>query len=176
MKVHQHLQHLLLVVMALALTSCGLLEHQHQFDPDPTIGTLTEHRLKGKVIAFDLSETPEALHESANGHTFTITGIRHHADQVVRKLFGNEQIVEKAEEADVVLALDLDLELSAALMGTEATCVATWTIRDNEGAVLARSSKEEESAYPVMANGGNNCELAALLAMSGALDGAMAQL
>ena len=162
----------LLLLLPLAFAGCS---HDYQFTQQPSVGRMASHALTGKRIALDLSRTPDVLDTSANGHSFHVHGIRGHVTAVVTGLFGADMVVKDPAAADDVLALDLDLRIGSAFLGTEATAAATWRIRDRSGQEIATGSSSSSSAFPTMANGGRNCEIAALQAMSQALDAAMAK-
>jgi hypothetical protein len=159
--------------IALLITGCS---HTHQFNPSPDIGTLEQSPLTGKRLFLDLTQTPEVHEDKASGHRFRIIGIREHTEHVTWSLFRNETFVENPAEADVVLSPSLRFEISTALLGAKCVCTASWDIKDATGKVIATGSASQETSFPAIANGGRNCEISALQAVSAALDNAFANL
>jgi hypothetical protein len=146
------------------------------FNTNPDVGALSVHPLSGKKLAFDLEQVPEEYFQKANGHKFNITGIRDSAEQICRDLFENNTIVDDPSEADVVLALNLDLSLTGAFLGTSCSSTANWEIKKANGEILADGQATSTSKIPTMPAGGGNCEITFLKAMPEALDNALNKL
>ena len=153
----------------------GLFSHKHQFNPDPKIGTMEQHKLKGKTLALDFSGVPESYKAKAAGHSFEITGIRRHTEVVARKVFANEKTVDDASKADYQLKLALQLKLEGAAFGTRCTADATWEIYKG-GKLVSTGKGNDTASFPTTSNGGRNCEIVTLKAMPAALDDALTKL
>lgn len=160
-----------LAVVALAAIGCS---HTHRFNQDPPITAMQAHPLAGQVLAIDVSGVPESYRGSAQGHSFNVLGIRSHSMEVVRRAFANETLVADPAQAHAVIRLALQLELSGAFGGTSCNATATCEITRSGRTVVEEVTRT--SSIPVMANGGRNCEIATLQAMSEALDLAMSKL
>ncbi len=160
-------------VLGLAILGLAACSHTHQFAPDPNVSEIPQHKLKGRSLALDLSAVPETYSTSANGHNFQITGIRAQSDRIVRKMFASERWVQNPAQADYVLKLTLNMNLGAAMGGTRCDANARWDILQ-KGRVAASGTASDRASFPVIANGGRNCEIASINAVSRALDAAMA--
>jgi hypothetical protein len=160
---------------AALLVSLAGCSHTHAFNANPEIGALTQHKLRGKTPALDLSNVPEEFSGRASGHKFKITGIRTHAHSMARKLFANERIVDDPGKAEYVLKLTHKLTLKSALMGTKCVAQSQWDIV-RKGKVVSAGSGEETTSIPTVHAAGGNCELSSIKAISAGLDAAMAKL
>lgn len=157
---------------ALALSACS---HTYQFKADEKVQPSSARtKLAGRTLALDFSGVPQNYVTKANGHSFAINDVRGSNERFVRKVFANERITEDRGSADYVLKLTLDLNLGAAIGGTRCDVRARWDILQG-GKVAGTSTVSDSSAFPAMANGGRNCELASLRAVSKGLDEAMAR-
>jgi hypothetical protein len=163
----------LLIFFSSLIIACS---HTYRFKPNPDIKALSGHPLAGKRIALDLSKAPTEFKSSAGGHSYHITGIRDQAEHISRNFFSNDQLVSSGQEADVILSLSLNFNMSSIFGGVRCESSATWEIREPAGSVLASGTAKGESSIPTMQVGGNNCEIAALDATGRALDNAFAKM
>ncbi len=162
---------LVLLSLLLGIAACS---HTHEFNPRPPVSALSSSPLHGRVLYLDVSRIPESYETSVEGSSFTILGVRTHGRSVVQRLFANERFTADPSQSDVTLRGELRLELGSTFGGTTCKAHARWTIVDDEGEAVGDG--DGSSSIGVMANGGNNCEIASLLAHSAALDAAMAKL
>ena len=157
--------------VTLAITACS---HTHEFDPQPPVSSLPSSPLQGRIIYLDVSRIPETYETSVDGSSFSILGVRTHGRAVVKRLFANERFTSDPSQSDVTLRGELKLDLGPTFGGTTCKAHARWTIVDDEGEAVGEG--DGSSSIGTMANGGNNCEIASLLAHSAALDAAMDKL
>ncbi len=164
----------------LAIITCFFLtagcSHTHRFNPRPEIGAVNGSPVTGKRLALDWSRTPRTFDGKANGHRFHLTGIRDHAQHMAHSIFINEKIVDAPQHADIILALALQLELSAGFLGAECATTATWDIKSPTGQLLATGQARDDASNPLIAVTGVNCEMTALRSIAAALDNAFAKL
>jgi len=160
------------VVLLTLLAGCS---HTHTFKANPEVGALNQHKLKGKTLVLDMTNVPEEFNGRASGHAFKVTGIRTHANSMVRKLFANEHIVDDPAKAEYVLKLKLALTLKSALMGTTCVAQSQWDILQN-GKVVSTGSGEKSTSIPTVHAAGGNCEVSSIQAIATGLDAAMAKL
>jgi hypothetical protein len=162
-------------VGAALLASLAGCSHTHAFNANPEVGALTQHKLKGKTLALDMTNVPEEFSDRASGHKFKITGIRTHTNSMVRKLFANERIVDDPAKAEYVLKLKLMLTLKSALMGTKCVAQSQWDIL-RKGKLVSTGTGEESTSIPTVYAAGGNCEVSSIKAIGTGLDAAMAKL
>lgn len=161
-----------IVLFVLGAAACS---HTHYFNQSPNVSQMERHKLAGKRIYLDLNDVPEMYSAKAGGHSYTMTGIRSSNDELLRRLFGTENLVSDPAKADVTLRVAVQLNLSAAMLGTKCNSNAQVTILDHSKR-LAEGAGQGESHIPTTAVGGQNCEIATLQAVPVALDQAMNQL
>jgi len=159
-------------VLGLASASCGALHHEYMFTPRPDVKAAPGHNLEGKKVHMDLSGTPDSFRQSANGHSFHVFGIREHVKNCLTGVLVGAEWVADAAGAERVLAVTVEIRLSGAFAGTEADATVTCRIRDAGGKDLSEGTGKGNSSFPVMSNGGRNCEIACLLALGDALGAA----
>lgn len=160
------------ISMLASLAGCS---HTHVFNASPEVGALNQHKLKGRSLALDMTNVPQEFNGRASGHNFKVTGIRTHANSMVRKFFANERIIDEPAKADYVLKLKLALTLKSALMGTTCVAQSQWEILQN-GKVVSTGSGEKSTSIPTVYAAGGNCEVSSIQAISAGLDAAMAKL
>ncbi len=160
------------IVLLASLAGCS---HTHAFNANPEVGALSQHKLRGKTLALDMTNVPEEFSDRASGHKFKITGIRTHTNSMVRKLFANERIVDDPAKAEYVFKLKLALSLKTALMGTKCVTQSQWDIL-RKGRVVSTGTGEESASIPTVYAAGGNCEVSSIKAVAAGLDAAMAKL
>jgi hypothetical protein len=165
-------------VLAVSMTtvSCGMLHHEYQFTQNPQPGQAKGHKLEGTKVFVDLTRTPDSFEQSTNGHSFHVFGIHQNVKATITGVLVGVQWVADEKEADAVIAVDSNIELSSTFTGTSATARVTCRILDKSGKVLTEKSTSQTSEFPVMSNGGRNCEIAELNALAGALGEAVGSL
>ena len=163
------------VLLLALLAASAACSHSHYFNQSPNVSKMERHKLAGRRIYLDLNDVPEMYSARAGGHTYTMTGIRSSNDELLRRLFGTENLVSDPSKADVTLKVSVQLNLSAGMLGTKCNSNAQVTIASAEKA-LAEGAGQGESHIPTTAVGGQNCEIATLQAVPAALDQAMNQL
>lgn len=153
----------------------GMFSHKHQFNPDPKIEAMEQHKLTGKLLALYLSGVPESYKARVWGHSHEITGIRRQVEAVTRKMLANEAITDAADKAEYLLKLTPQLKLEGAAFGTRCTADATWEICKS-GKLVSTGKGNDTASIPTTSAGGGNCEIVSLKAMPAALDDALGKL
>jgi hypothetical protein len=163
---------LIVLLVGILLVGCA---HTYQFDPSPSIDPLRSHPLEGNSIAHDVSLVPKSYSGSASGHSFELTGIRAQAQEIVRRAFAEERLVEDPADADVVLRQELQLDMQGGFTGTRCVATVRWEIVE-DGAVVAEGAATRQANAAVMQAGGTDCEIASLDAFDDALADAFSKM
>ena len=160
----------------LALTVIQIAcSHTYAFNANPQVSAIRNQKLSGRTLSIDLSGVPESFSASAQGHSFTVVGIREHTSSVVRSLFADDQWVDDPSNADFTFRPRLELAIDGMVGGARCSATSRWDLvrRDK---VASSGEASFTSSFPVIANVGRNCEIASLKSNAQALDKALAGL
>ena len=158
--------------VVLVISGCASL-YTYEFQHDKSIKPLGKNKLSGRTLALDFSAVPENyITQGSGGNRFEVNGIRDSTERLTRNLFANEKWTSDPSKADYVLKLDLGLSLRAGRSNTRCEVRARWNIIQR-GKLVGDATANGASAFPALGNGGRNCELASLEAISNGLDAAL---
>jgi hypothetical protein len=157
--------------LLLAAVGCS---HTYRFQHVAATKPVQVPKLTGKSLALDLTGVPPTYEADASGHHFTIVDLRAQTEDMARRLFANERVVNDAATADVVLKLVLTLQMGSTFTGASCTAAARWELAAKDRKVSADATSS--SAIGAIANGGRNCEIATVNAVAAALDASVEKL